>query len=494
MKFGRVIALVIGSLLIFPALGMILGGGALGVAHAFQRDDGYLNGTLDRLESSTVAITAEDIDLMTDPGTPGWIVDALDADVRLLVTAADSGQEVFVGIGPDSAVDQYLQGVAHSEIDDVDGDRAVYRQRTGGSDIVAPGDQDFWSASTSGVGTQELLWESSSGRWSAVLMNADGSPGVAADVNVGVKAGFLLPLALILGGIGTLLTVLAIGLILIGAAGFSRSTDELVAPAPLVGSATSAVSPTSYPLQLNGHLDPELSRWQWLVKWILAIPHFVILFFLWAAFAVLTLVAGFAILFTGRYPRGIFDFNVGVMRWSWRVSFYATSGGIGTDRYPPFTLQPDPSYPASLHVDYPSQLSRGLVLVKWWLLAIPHYLIVALLVGGGFSWATTNNDRVRFDPTGGGGLLGLLVLVAGLVLLFTSRYPRALFDLIVGLNRWVYRVLAYAALMTDQYPPFRLDQGGEEPHVGQPGPPPTAPTEASQLDLRPSPGVPERTG
>src|SRR4051812_16757576 len=77
--------------------------------------------------------------------------------------------------------------------------------------------------------------------------------------------------------------------------------------------------PSPYPLRLEGDLSPRLSRWLWLVKWVLAIPHFVVLFFLWIAFLALSVVALFAILFTGRCPRGIFDFNVGVMRWTWRV-------------------------------------------------------------------------------------------------------------------------------------------------------------------------------
>jgi len=182
--------------------------------------------------------------------------------------------------------------------------------------------------------------------------------------------------------------------------------------------------------------------------------------FLWVAFVVLTVVAFVAILFTGRYPRGIFDFNVGVLRWSWRVGFYSYSA-LGTDRYPPFTLADVPDYPARLHVEYPQELSRGLVLIKWWLLALPHYLVVAVLAGGAFAgWNALNDD---WAWTSGGGLIGLLALIAGVVLLFAGRYPAGIFDLVLGLNRWVYRVAAYAALMTDAYPPFRLDAGGEEP-------------------------------
>jgi hypothetical protein len=219
----------------------------------------------------------------------------------------------------------------------------------------------------------------------------------------------------------------------------------------------------AYPVVLEGHLDPNLTRWMWLVKWLLAIPHLVVLAFLWAAFAVLTIVAFFAILFTGRYPRSIFDFNVGVMRWTWRVDYYAFSA-IGTDAYPPFTLA-ETDYPARLAVAYPEQLSRGLVLVKWWLLAIPHYLIVGLFTSGLVWWATDFGGDSFLQV--GGGLIGILVLIAGVALLFSGRYPQGLFDLVMGLNRWVFRVMAYATLMRDEYPPFRLDPGGSDPGVAR---------------------------
>ena len=224
----------------------------------------------------------------------------------------------------------------------------------------------------------------------------------------------------------------------------------------------------SYPLEVEGRLDPQLSRWLWLVKWLLAIPHFVVLAFLWIAFFVLTFVALVAIVFTGRYPRSLFEFNVGVLRWSWRVGFY-TFAALGTDRYPPFTLGSAPDYPARLDVVYPERLSRGLALVKWWLLAIPQYVIVAFLLGGGTRWNWVAS---------GVGLIDVLVLFAGVALLFTGRYPQGIFDLVVGLDRWALRVAAYAGLMTDRYPPFRLDMGGTEP-AAQLAAPEAAPAEAA---------------
>lgn len=207
-----------------------------------------------------------------------------------------------------------------------------------------------------------------------------------------------------------------------------------------------------YPLVLKGELAEPLAPGLWLIKWLLAIPHYIILAFLWLALIAVTIVAFFAILFTGRYPRSLFDFNVGVLRWTWRVGFYSYLA-LGTDRYPPFSLQ-KVDYPADIEIEYPQKLANWKVLVKW-ILAIPHFAALTLLAGWG-RWPA--DDRWANVPFG--GLLWLLVLFAAVVLLFTGRYPKDMYRLIMGINRWVYRVIAYVGLMTDRYPPFRL--GGDE--------------------------------
>lgn len=105
----------------------------------------------------------------------------------------------------------------------------------------------------------------------------------------------------------------------------------------------------TYPVSIRGELSAPPARGWWLLKWLLGLPHYVILAFLWVAFAVVCIISFFAILFTGKHPKGLFNFNVGVLRWTWRVDFYSY-GVLGTDKYPPFSTEPMEDYPADLEI------------------------------------------------------------------------------------------------------------------------------------------------
>ena len=190
------------------------------------------------------------------------------------------------------------------------------------------------------------------------------------------------------------------------------------------------------PVRVRADFDGP-SRWLWLLKWcVLATPHYPILILLYLVYPVLTIVAGVAIGFTGRYPRTIFDFNVGVLRWSWRVMNYRFPMN-STDKFPPFTLASRPDYPGDLEVDYPEQLRSRAVLVNRWLLGFPQIVMC---------WA--------MEPA-----LQVLCVIAAGSLLATRTIPPGMFDLLMGIIRWRYRVAVYVSLMRDEYPPFRLDLG-----------------------------------
>jgi hypothetical protein len=188
------------------------------------------------------------------------------------------------------------------------------------------------------------------------------------------------------------------------------------------------------------------SRRLWLVKWcVLAVPHYPILIGLYLLYPLVTIAAGVAILFTGRYPRPLFDFNVGVLRWSWRLMNYRFPMN-STDKYPPFTLASVPEYPADLEVDYPESLTNRAVLLQRWLLGLPQILLC---------WS--------LEP-----FLQTLCVLNAVWLLCIGTINQGMFDLLMGIVRWRYRVAVYVSLMRDEYPPFRMDLGSVQVGHGSP--------------------------
>ncbi len=436
MSSGRVVALIVGSLVLIVGIALLFGGGALiGIDRGFTDADGFLTVPRSDLERDTYAVAA------TASFEGEWIWwYRHPTKVRIRMTG-DS--PVFLGIAPRGDLETYLSDVSYSKIADIDLDdyqqdrawTAEYEDFIGGGVPELPADQTFWHASVQGEGTQTLIWTLEPGDWMLVVMNADGARGIQVTGTVGAEAPWLLAVGIGILAAGVLLTGLGLCLVLLVARRSRTESPQEVTESP---EAPQGGSPLTFKAELTEPLSPAL----WLVKWFLLIPHFVLLAFLSVGFAGSWILSLFAILFTGRYPRGLFDFNVGVMRWSWRVAFYSYDA-LGTDQYPPFSMKAG-GYPADLDVRYPDRLSPGLALVKWWLLAIPHYIVLGIFQGGaGF---------YQF------GLGFILTVFAAVTLLFTGRYPKDLFRLIVGLNRWTFRVFAYVALMTDEYPPFRLEE------------------------------------
>ena len=188
-----------------------------------------------------------------------------------------------------------------------------------------------------------------------------------------------------------------------------------------------------YPVRVELDHPLEVARWRPFFNWILAIPHMIVLYVLNLVLSIVVFVSFFVILFTGRLPRGLIDFQVMYWRYTWRTYSFAMGLRGG---YPPFDFQTNGSEPdvALLDVEYPERLSRLLIFVKWFL-AIPHYIVLMLLmVAAFFAW-----------------------MVGALAVLFTGRWPDSIHHLLVGLVRWTTRVYCYVYLLTDEYPPFSLD-------------------------------------
>jgi hypothetical protein len=203
-------------------------------------------------------------------------------------------------------------------------------------------------------------------------------------------------------------------------------TAVTLPPAVAVPDPAGPPSP-DYPARFEIAYPAELNRWLPLIKWLLIIPHFIVLFFVAIGAFFVAIFAFFAVLFTGRWPRGAFDYLVGTFRWAYRVIAYFH---LMVDAYPPFSLADDPNYPVRLTIDYPEHVANWRPLVQW-LLAIPY-----LIVAGVLYWFT-----------------GILTFIAFFTILFTKRVPRELFEAMVPGLRWNLRGNAYAYFLTDRYPP-----------------------------------------
>lgn len=192
-----------------------------------------------------------------------------------------------------------------------------------------------------------------------------------------------------------------------------------------------AVQAGSYPVTYSVDTPATLSRWLWIIKGFLLIPHYVVLILL-AFVTWFTLLASWvAIVITGKRPRGLWDFHLGYLRWSARVNAY---GGHLTDIYPSFSMDEQATYPVRVEADYIESASRLTTFFRY-LLSIPHLIVLwFLIIVSFFAW-----------------------FVFILMVIVTGKPHQGTFDFLVGVNRWQTRVSFYYWLLTDEYPPFSLD-------------------------------------
>jgi len=198
-------------------------------------------------------------------------------------------------------------------------------------------------------------------------------------------------------------------------------------PPPAAGSGAS-----DYPVRLEAQNQGEYNRFLPLIKWLLAFPHYIALLFVLIGAAVVLLIAFFATIFTGRWPRGMFDYVAGTFRWTYRVYGYVY---LLTDRYPPFSLGEEPDYPIRVEIDYPEYVDRWRPLVHW-LLILPYAFVAALLLQ----------------------VAGIIAFISVFVILFTAKLPPGLFNLIVNPLRWMLRASSYHAWMVTRYPPWEWEE------------------------------------
>ncbi len=426
------VAIVIGALISLFAFAALVAGGAGLWADSTQRDaDGWLSSPWHRFDTPTRALTAEGLRLGDVRGGPEDRIPDL-GRVRVRARSVN-GRPVFVAIAPEARVDAYLRDVAHTEVDGLHAQGFGGTVRPGTTVPAPPATATGWAASASGPGTQTATWDPGSGRWSIVVMNADAAAGIHAQIQVGARAPWLLGVSLGLLGGGLLLAAAAAALIVVGA-----RTPPSTAPPP-----APAAAPVEF-VKVTARLDEPLSRWLWLVKGVLLIPHLLVLALLWPAFVVLDARGD------GRH-RHHRPLSAGAVRLQRRRGALVVAGGL-------LRLLGAGHRPLSAVHARARRLSRGAGD------RLPGAVVTlegrpqAVAAGDPPLPRTRRADR-RVEPVvERPGLLGVLVAIAAVLLLVRGRYSREIFALVVGINRWALRVVAYAALLRDEYPPFRLDR------------------------------------
>lgn len=283
MRPGRIVLVLVGLLIGLLGLGLLAGGAALSWAHSQRDEAGYFTARAGEFFTGGYAITSGVLTVESME----WVPDQFLRTVRVEVT---SDQSVFVGIGRKTAVAEYLAGVPSSEVTRIEyAPFRVWYDQTDGAQVPGPPTgQGFWLASTSGAGRQELTWDLTNGDFVLVVMNTDASPLVMADLTLGIRTNVLSPI-----GVGLLVAGLVLGVggtaMVVGGAAGSGSGPSRPGPAVPSGPTTPPVPPRqadrhSYPMRIDGCVDSNLSRWLWLVKWLLALPHWLILGLLWPVF------------------------------------------------------------------------------------------------------------------------------------------------------------------------------------------------------------------
>jgi hypothetical protein len=236
---GRVVAIVIGVLLLLPGLGLLLAGGALLWADWTGRSDGYVVTPDEVFTSQGYALVSERIELRTDAD---WVPVAAGLGTARVEVTGPGQDEIFVGIAPVTDATAYLGDVQRTVIDDLGFDQPASRadEIQGGAPSGPPAEQDIWTAQTSGAGTQQLSWEPAEGDWMLVVMNADGSPGLQVEARAGAEFPALAGIGwgVLVGGV--FLTAIAVLLL---ALGIRTPMDRRPTPAVAPGAVPSPRSP-----------------------------------------------------------------------------------------------------------------------------------------------------------------------------------------------------------------------------------------------------------